>query len=96
MKSDSVTVQMKVPSSLLSALDVSQPELEKHLQQILVLGLIREQRISVGKGAEILGVSKLDMIQILAQQGVNYFDQTPENLEAEVAAVEDILDGVSL
>jgi len=55
--------------------------------------LPREGVISTGKAAELLGVSKLEFVRILDRHGVAYFTQTPEEVRAEVEAVEKVLAG---
>jgi len=50
------------------------------LRELIAFELVREGRISTGKGAEMLGVSKWALIQLLAQHGIDYFTETPEEL----------------
>ena len=83
-----LTVALELPRDLLEALDVSQAEIEPRLRQLIALELVREGRISSGKGAELLGISKLAFIQLLAQHQIDYFTESPEELEAEVATLD--------
>lgn len=87
-----LTVSLEVPRDLLGALEVPQEQLEARLRELIALELFREGRISSGKGAELLGLSKLGFIQLLAQYGVSYFTESPEELEAEVKMLEQLLD----
>lgn len=66
--------------------------MEARLQELIALELFREGRISSGKGAELLGLSKLEFIQLLAQHGIAYFTESPEELAAEVQMLERLLD----
>jgi predicted HTH domain antitoxin len=86
-----LTVALELPRDLLGALDVSQAEIEPRLRQLIALELVREGRISSGKGAELLGMSKVAFIQLLAQHRIDYFTESPEELEAEVTAVDKLL-----
>lgn len=86
------TVQLQMPLSMLGTLDVARPEVEEHLQQLIVLELFRENRISVGKGAELLGISQISFVQLLARHKIEYFRQSPEELAEEVAAIEHLLE----
>ena len=45
---------------------------------------IRDLEISHGRAAEILGVSKLDLIDYYCSIGIPYLDQPKEDLELEV------------
>lgn len=86
-----LTVALELPRDLLGALDVPRTQMEVRLRELIALELFREGRISSGKGAELLGVSKLAFIQLLAQHGVDYFAESPEELTAEVAILEQLL-----
>ena len=87
-----LTVALELPRDLLEALDVSQAEIEPRLRQLIALELVREGRISSGKGAELLGISKLAFIQLLAQHQIDYFTESPEELEAEMATLDKVLE----
>ncbi|RLC62995.1 MAG: UPF0175 family protein [Chloroflexi bacterium] len=91
-----MTVALELPRDLLGALEVPQAQMEARLRELIALELFREGRISSGKGAELLGVSKLAFIQLLSQHGIDYFIESPEELKAEVAMLEQLLgdDGV--
>jgi predicted HTH domain antitoxin len=88
-----LTVALDLPRDLLGALDVSQTQLEARLRELIALELFREGRISSGKGAELLGVSKLEFVRLLAQNQVAYFTEIPEELKAEVTETQRLLDG---
>ena len=53
-------------------------------QMILAAHLYGDGKISSGQGAEMVGISKQTFIEMLGKFGVNYFNQTPEELEEEV------------
>ncbi len=91
-----MTVALELPRDLLGALEVPQAQMEARLRELIALELFREGRISSGKGAELLGVSKVAFIQLLSQHGIDYFTESPEELKAEVAMLEQLLgdDGV--
>lgn len=83
-----LTVALELPRDLLSALEAPQVQIEARLRKLIALELFREGRISSGKGAELLDISKLVFIQLLAQHQVIYFTETPDELTAEIAALE--------
>ena len=86
-------VQLELPRDLLGALDIPETELEPQLKTLIALELFRQDRISSGKAAELLGTSKAAFIQLLARHGVSYFTETPEELDAQVTAARRALDG---
>lgn len=81
-------VEMELPSDFLSILNVSKSEIENRLRELFVVELFREGRISSGKGAELLGISLWSFLQLLSKHQIDYFSQTPDELEAEVATLE--------
>jgi len=70
------TVELQIPD------DVVLKDWE--MQMILAAHLYEDGRISAGQGAEMVGMSKQTFIEMLGKYGVNYFNQTPEELEEEV------------
>lgn len=89
---ETLTVALQVPRDLVGALDIPQIQLEPRLRELIALELFREGRISSGKGAEFLGVSKLAFVQLLARHAINYFTESPEELQAEMSALDQLLD----
>jgi predicted HTH domain antitoxin len=86
-----LTVALELPRDLLGALEVPQVQIEAHLRELIALELFREGRISSGKGAELLGISKLAFIQRLSQHGIDYFTESPEELRSDVAVLDQLL-----
>ncbi len=88
---NTVSVSISLPRDLLGALDVPNSRVERRLRELIAFELVREGRISTGKGAEMLGVSKWAFIQLLAQHGIDYFTETPEELADQVADLQRLL-----
>jgi predicted HTH domain antitoxin len=53
-----------------------------------VLELFQEGKISAGKAAEVLGLSKAQFIELLNDRNLPYLDADLKELEREVAAAE--------
>jgi predicted HTH domain antitoxin len=90
---DTFKVELDLPRNLLGALDVSSVEVASRLRELIALELFREGRISAGKGAELVGMSKLAFVHLLAQHDIAYFTQSPSELASEVDTVEKLLHG---
>jgi len=88
---NSVSVNISLPRDLLGALDVPSGKVGQHLRELIALELVREGRISTGKGAEMLGISKWAFIQLLAQRGIDYFTETPDELADQVGELQRLL-----
>lgn len=88
---DSIEVSLSLPRDLLGALDLPQSSLSQLVKESFAIDLYRQNRISSGKAAELLGLSKLAFIQLLGQHGVPYFTQSPDELEAELVSAERVM-----
>ena len=65
---------------LLSAPDRPASQVEDELRELIALALFREGHISSGMAAELLGMSKLQFVQLLAQHDIPYFTESPDEL----------------
>lgn len=54
----------------------------------LVLSLFTEDRISSGKAARLLNISRVEFLALLRQRGISYIDYSEDELADEFAAVE--------
>jgi predicted HTH domain antitoxin len=54
----------------------------------LVLSLFTEGRISSGKAARLLNISRTEFLALLRSHGIVYVNYTPDELAEEFAAVE--------
>jgi len=88
---ETIKTVLEVPLDLFEALDVSRARMEERLRELIVVELFREGRVSSGKGARILGMSKRAFIELLGRRGVPCFTESPEELEADVKVAESLL-----
>ena len=86
-----LTVTLEFPRDLLGALDVPATQVEAELRELIALALFREGRISSGKAAELLGISKLAFVQLLAHHDISYFTESPAELVDDVTRLDHIL-----
>lgn len=83
-------VLVPVPQDLARILRISEKELPKTVRIYLAIELYREGVISLGKAAEIAGVSRWEMMEILASKGVSIqYDE--EDLREDVETLERLL-----
>jgi predicted HTH domain antitoxin len=85
------TMVLEVPLSkdLFSMLGSSKAEVVESLKEFSILGLYLERRISAGKAANLMDISKREFVRRLARRGIPYFDYTVEELEGEFQSVDD-------
>jgi len=83
------TVQVQIPGSLLQ-FGIGRDEIERRVSEWLVLSLFAEGHISSGKAAKLMGVTRLQFIALLRARGIAYINNTPEEMEEELKAVESL------
>jgi predicted HTH domain antitoxin len=84
---ETLQVELDVPRDLLGILNVTEEEAGPHLKKLIALELFREERISSGKAADLLGISKVEFIDLLDQHGIPYFTERPEEIASQVEAI---------
>ena len=83
MASD-VTLPVVLPREFLTHLGTPSQAAEA-IREFTILGLYQESRISAGKAAELLGLTRRGFLALLARKGIPYFRLDPQEWEAEVA-----------
>ena len=81
------TLQVRVPTPLLN-LGFDQSEIQRRVNEWLVLSLFTEGYISSGKAARLMDISRVEFLALLRTRGIAYINYTPDELAAEFAAVE--------
>ncbi len=81
------TFEVRVPMPLIR-LGFDQHEIQYRLTEWLVLSLFTESRISSGKAARLLNISRVEFLALLQARGIAYINYTAEELAEEFAAVE--------
>ncbi|MDP2975965.1 MAG: UPF0175 family protein [Anaerolineales bacterium] len=84
--SHTAILQIVFPKDLLALLG-AQPQAAETAKELIILGLYQENRISGGKAAELLGLTKRGFVSLLARKGIDYFRLTPDEWAEEVATV---------
>lgn len=85
---DTVDITITMPRTLLSILETPRITSVQRIKELIALELFREQEISAGKAAEILGIHKYEFIDLLAKHKIPYFQYTIEEVISEVADVQ--------
>lgn len=81
---DSLKIDIEPP--LAALLRQSNQSVQEAAREIIVLELYRRGTITSGKGAELLGISRLDFIRHASRLGIPYLDMTDDEWAAEKAA----------
>ncbi|RLF87846.1 UPF0175 family protein [Thermococci archaeon] len=83
-------ILVSIPQDLAIILKVNERELPKLVKVYLAIELYREGIVSLGKAAEIAGVSKWEMMEILASKGIP-LQYSEEDLREDVKTLERLL-----
>lgn len=79
------TFEVHLPASLLQ-FGFDQKEIQRRLVEWLVLSLYTEERISSGKAARLLNITRIEFLALLRARGIAYINYTDEELAEEFAA----------
>lgn len=85
--SSTISLQLDFPTDI-AALLGAQAQAAEVAKEFIVLGLYQENRISSGKAAELLGLTRRGFVALMARKGIDYFRLTPSEWAEEVATVE--------
>ena len=78
------------PGDLVRILKVKDEEVPKLVRLYLAIELYREGKVSLGKAAEIAGVSKWEMMEILASKNIP-IQYDVKDLERDIKTLEELL-----
>lgn len=81
-------VSIEVPEQIVRFVVVKDDEAQKKRDAMLIYPYIKEDVVSFGRAAEMLGMHKLDLITLYGKMGIDYVDMTDEEFEDELKTVE--------
>ncbi len=79
---DTALLEIALPKDILTLLG-NKSQAGETVREFILLGLYQEGRISGGKAAELLQLTKRGFVALLARRGLDYFRLTPEEWEEE-------------
>ncbi len=79
-----ITIQLEIPEGMKPYMIPQNSDARIRQNAILLYPYILDKTISHGRAAEILGVSKLDLIDLYANLGFPYFDLTVNELDKDL------------
>ena len=80
-------ISIKIPDTIAEYAAVEDENAALTRNAMILFPFIKNEVISHGKAAELLGIHKMDLIAIYSSLGIAYLDQTKEELESDVAAL---------
>ena len=77
-----VKLDFELPDEIFTQL--REEEIETKVKESLVMELLREHRLSQGKAAELLGLDRDEIFNLMAKYRIPVIDLTPEELKSEL------------
>ena len=62
----------------------SEEQATRAAREALVLDLLQRGKISQGKAAELLGLDRWELLELVAEHGLPLFPQTPDELRSDM------------
>lgn len=81
---DTLTILVTLPREIVALLGAPSQASET-VRAYVILGLFREARISGGKAAQLLGLTRSVFLALLTRKGIPQIRREPEEWDAEVA-----------
>lgn len=83
------TLEIKLPSSVRDY--VMDNTTDKMRNALLLYPSIANNTISHGRAAELLGMGKMELIELYGRLGIPYLDMTEEEFEEEIQTVKRLM-----
>jgi predicted HTH domain antitoxin len=84
------TFEIHLPSNLLQ-LGLSKDDIQQRISEWVALSLFTEGKISSGKAARLLNISRVDFLALLRRRGIAYINYSPEELSEEIDSASRVL-----
>ncbi len=84
-----VTFEVRVQPDLLK-FGFNQDKVQRTINEWLVLSLYTDGSISSGKAAKLLGIARIEFLDLLRKRGIAYIDYSHQELEEEFEAVKSL------
>ncbi len=82
------TIPVELPEELIERLGTPE-QVSERARSALILDMLREAQIGQGKAAELLGVTRYDILDLMARHGIESGPETPDEIETEFAGLRD-------
>ena len=80
-------IEISIPESMIEYMGLADEDSERLRNAMILYPYVQNGTISNGKAAEMLEISKIELIELYGKMGLPYFDETPDELDEELAAL---------
>ena len=85
---DTIKLSLEFPQSLVEGLWIDEATASAEMKEAVVLDLFRQKRISIRKGAELLGLSYRAFLALLSRRQVPIADCEVEEIDGDLEALQ--------
>lgn len=78
------TINIDLPSDILLTLNESEKELKKRIKVSLAIQLYVQQKITIGKAAQIAGISRLQFETVLSENNISISTLSVEDVMGDI------------
>ncbi len=83
------TVNVRVSGDFLN-LGLTQEEIQRRISEWLVFSLFSEGKVSSGKAGKLLGLTRLEFIDLLKARGIAFINYSDDELREELDAARNL------
>lgn len=76
-------VNIEVPEQMVRFVIVNDVEAQKKRDAMLIYPFIKDDVVSFGRAAEMLGMNKLDLVTLYGKMGIDYVNMTDDEFDEE-------------
>ena len=87
---DTIKLSLEFPRSLVEGLWIDETTASAEMKEAVVLDLFRQKRISIRKGAELLGLSYREFLALLSRRQVPIADYEVGEIDGDLEVFEKI------
>lgn len=88
---NTIRMEFEMPSEILNYVSVSDSDYSARVRELMVYTLVKDGKMSFGKGAQMLGINKIDFITDLGKLGIPYFDEDIAEIESDLETLDKIM-----
>ena len=83
------TFEVRVQPDLLK-FGFNQAKIQRNVNTWLVISLFTDGFVSSGKAGKLLGITRIEFLDLLRKRGIAYVDYSPQELDEELEAVKSL------
>jgi predicted HTH domain antitoxin len=88
---NTIRMEFEMPSEILNYVSAKDSNYSDRVKGLMIYALVKEGKISFGKGAQMLGINKINFITDLGKLGIPYFDEDITEVESDLETLDKIM-----